>query len=177
DSLKIEGRTKSFYYVARTAQLYRQAIEDATSGKDFNPNLMRQLEGLAHRGYTEGFLRRHVHNEYQNYDYGYSISDTQQFVGDITGNRNASGMAEIEVKNKFLVGDSVEIMTPQGNITLTIEALENRKGEAVEAGLGSGHTVYLDVPKEVDLTNAILLRNLPQGQDTRNPHSEKVAAV
>ncbi|MCH1929086.1 tRNA 5-hydroxyuridine modification protein YegQ [Shewanella acanthi] len=170
DSLKIEGRTKSFYYVARTAQLYRQAIEDAVSGKNFDRSLMNQLEGLAHRGYTEGFLRRHVHDEYQNYDYGYSVSDTQQFVGELTGKRNAAGLAEIEVKNKFSVGDSVELMTPQGNISLTIEQLENRKAEAVEAGLGSGHTVYLPVPKEVDLNHGILLRNLPQGQDTRNPH-------
>lgn len=170
DSLKIEGRTKSFYYVARTAQLYRRAIEDASSGKDFDRSLMNQLEGLAHRGYTEGFLRRHVHDEYQNYDYGYSVSDTQQFVGELTGKRNLAGLAEIEVKNKFSVGDSVELMTPQGNISLTIEQLENRKTEAVEAGLGSGHTVYLPVPKEVDLSHGILLRNLPQGQDTRNPH-------
>ncbi|MCU8001757.1 MULTISPECIES: tRNA 5-hydroxyuridine modification protein YegQ [unclassified Shewanella] len=170
DSLKIEGRTKSFYYVARTAQLYRRAIEDASSGKDFDRSLMNQLEGLAHRGYTEGFLRRHVHDEYQNYDYGYSVSDTQQFVGELTGKRNLAGLAEIEVKNKFSVGDSVELMTPQGNINLTIEQLENRKAEAVEAGLGSGHTVYLPVPKEVDLSHGILLRNLPQGQDTRNPH-------
>ena len=170
DSLKIEGRTKSFYYVARTAQLYRRAIEDASSGKDFDRSLMNQLEGLAHRGYTEGFLRRHVHDEYQNYDYGYSVSDTQQFVGELTGKRNPAGLAEIEVKNKFSVGDSVELMTPQGNISLTIEQLENRKSEAVEAGLGSGHTVYLPVPKEVDLSHGILLRNLPQGQDTRNPH-------
>lgn len=170
DSLKIEGRTKSFYYVARTAQLYRRAIEDASLGKDFDRSLMNQLEGLAHRGYTEGFLRRHVHDEYQNYDYGYSVSDTQQFVGELTGKRNLAGLAEIEVKNKFSVGDSVELMTPQGNISLTIEQLENRKSEAVEAGLGSGHTVYLPVPKEVDLSHGILLRNLPQGQDTRNPH-------
>lgn len=170
DSLKIEGRTKSFYYVARTAQLYRQAIEDAASGKTFDRSLMNQLEGLAHRGYTEGFLRRHVHDEYQNYDYGYSVSDTQQFVGELTGKRNLAGLAEIEVKNKFSVGDSVELMTPQGNMNLTTEHLENRKAEAVEAGLGSGHTVYLPVPKEVDLSHGILLRNLPQGQDTRNPH-------
>jgi len=170
DSLKIEGRTKSFYYVARTAQLYRRSIEDASSGKDFDRSLMNQLEGLAHRGYTEGFLRRHVHDEYQNYDYGYSVSDTQQFVGELTGKRNLAGLAEIEVKNKFSVGDSVELMTPQGNISLTIEQLENRKAEAVAAGLGSGHTVYLPVPKEVDLSHGILLRNLPQGQDTRNPH-------
>ncbi|QQX79140.1 tRNA 5-hydroxyuridine modification protein YegQ [Shewanella sp. KX20019] len=170
DSLKIEGRTKSFYYVARTAQLYRQAIEDAASGKDFDRTLMHNLEGLAHRGYTEGFLRRHVHDEYQNYDYGYSISDTQQFVGEFTGVRNDAGQAEIDVKNKFSVGDSVEIMTPQGNLTLNIDSLINRKGESVEAGLGSGHFVFLDVPAGVALDKAVLLRNLPQGQDTRNPH-------
>lgn len=172
DSLKIEGRTKSFYYVARTAQLYRQAIEDAASGREFNPALMYQLEGLAHRGYTEGFLRRHVHDEYQNYDYGYSISDTQQFVGELTGKRNEKGMAEIDVKNKFSVGDSVELMTPQGNINLTIEHLENRKGESVEAGLGSGHFVFLPVPQEIDIDKAILMRNLNDGQNTRNPHTE-----
>ena len=172
DSLKIEGRTKSFFYVARTAQLYRQAIEDAVKGNSFDRNLMRQLEGMAHRGFTEGFLRRHVHDEYQNYDYGYSVSDTQQFVGELSGERNPAGMAEIDVKNKFSVGDSVELMTPQGNINLTIDHLENRKGESVEAGLGSGHKVFLPVPADVDVSKAILLRNLPQGQDTRNPHAD-----
>ncbi|MEJ1644043.1 U32 family peptidase, partial [Escherichia coli] len=54
-SLKIEGRTKSFYYCARTAQVYRKAIDDAAAGKPFDPQLLETLEGLAHRGYTEGF--------------------------------------------------------------------------------------------------------------------------
>ncbi|MCF1428532.1 MAG: tRNA 5-hydroxyuridine modification protein YegQ [Shewanella sp.] len=173
DSLKIEGRTKSFYYVARTAQLYRQAIDDAVVGKEFDRSLMSRLEGLAHRGYTEGFLRRHVHDEYQNYEYGHSISDNQQFVGEFTGNRNVAGLAEIDVKNKFLVGDSLEMMTPQGNINLTLQELENRKGETIEAGLGSGHTVYMPVPADIDLKAGILLRNLPEGRDTRNPHAVK----
>ena len=101
-SLKIEGRTKSFYYCARTAQVYRQAINDAVAGKPFDPSLMGTLENLAHRGYTEGFLRRHTHDEYQNYDYGYSVSDTQQFVGEVAG-RNQAGLAEITVKNKFVL--------------------------------------------------------------------------
>ncbi len=61
-SLKIEGRTKSFYYCARTAQVYRRAIDDAVAGKPFDPELLVTLEGLAHRGYTEGFLRRHTHD-------------------------------------------------------------------------------------------------------------------
>lgn len=54
-SLKIEGRTKSFYYCARTAQVYRKAIDDAAAGKPFDPTLLETLEGLAHRGYTVRF--------------------------------------------------------------------------------------------------------------------------
>ena len=128
-SLKIEGRTKSFYYCARTAQVYRKAIDDAVAGKPFDESLMGTLESLAHRGYTEGFLRRHTHDTYQNYEYGYSISDTQQFVGEFTGNRRGD-LAEVEVKNKFLVGDSLEMMTPKGNIVFKLEVMENRKSEA-----------------------------------------------
>ncbi|WP_392341747.1 tRNA 5-hydroxyuridine modification protein YegQ [uncultured Shewanella sp.] len=170
DSLKIEGRTKSFYYVARTAQLYRQAIEDAATGKDFDRTLMNNLEGLAHRGYTEGFLRRHVHDEYQNYQYGHSVSDSQQFVGEFTGKRNAEGLAEIDVKNKFSVGDSVEIMTTEGNFVITIEWLINRKGESIDSALGSGHFVFLALPADINIDKAMLMRNLPEGMDTRNPH-------
>ncbi|MDI1246093.1 MAG: tRNA 5-hydroxyuridine modification protein YegQ, partial [Rhodoferax sp.] len=56
DSLKIEGRTKSPYYVARTVQSYRRAIDDAVAGRDLDPALLGQLEGLANRGYTSGFF-------------------------------------------------------------------------------------------------------------------------
>ncbi|GAB1619977.1 tRNA 5-hydroxyuridine modification protein YegQ [Agarivorans albus] len=168
-SLKIEGRTKSFYYCARTAQVYRQAINDAVAGKPFDPSLMGTLENLAHRGYTEGFLRRHTHDEYQNYDYGYSVSDTQQFVGEVAG-RNQAGLAEITVKNKFVLGDTLELMTPQGNLNFKLEHLENKKGELIDDAKGSGHTVFLPVPENVDLEHALIMRNLQSGQDTRNPH-------
>ncbi len=168
-SLKIEGRTKSFYYCARTAQVYRQAINDAVAGKPFDPSLMGTLENLAHRGYTEGFLRRHTHDEYQNYDYGYSVSDTQQFVGELA-DRNAAGLAEVTVKNKFVLGDTLELMTPQGNLNFKLEHLENKKGELIDDAKGSGHTVYLPVPENVDLNHALLMRNLASGQNTRNPH-------
>ncbi|ENM3735416.1 tRNA 5-hydroxyuridine modification protein YegQ [Vibrio cholerae] len=167
-SLKIEGRTKSFYYCARTAQVYRKAIDDAVAGKPFDDSLMTTLESLAHRGYTEGFLRRHTHDAYQNYDYGYSVSDTQQFVGEFTGKRRGA-MAEVEVKNKFILGDSLELMTPKGNVIFTLEAMENRKGEATDDAKGNGHFVYIPVPEELDLSYALLIRNLVQGQDTRNP--------
>ncbi|MBP8221646.1 MAG: tRNA 5-hydroxyuridine modification protein YegQ, partial [Aeromonadaceae bacterium] len=169
-SLKIEGRTKSFYYCARTAQIYRQAIDDAVAGRPFNPDLFKTLENLAHRGYTEGFLRRHAHNEYQNYDYGYSVSDSQQFVGEITG-RNAEGLVEVAVKNKFSLGNSLELMTPQGNLSFRLEQLQNRKGEQIDVAPGNGHIVYLPVPNEIDVNYGILLRNFDDGESTRQPHA------
>lgn len=167
-SLKIEGRTKSFYYCARTAQVYRKAIDDAAAGKPFDQSLMTTLESLAHRGYTEGFLRRHTHDEYQNYDYGYSISEQQQFVGEFTGVRK-EGLAEVAVKNKFLLGDEVEMMTPSGNISFKINKIINRKGQEIEAALGDGHFVLLEVPEDIELNYALLMRNLTHS-NTRNPH-------
>ena len=157
-SLKIEGRTKSFYYVARTAQVYRKAIDDAVAGKPFDATLMNTLENLAHRGYTEGFLKRHAHSDYQNYDIGHSVSTRQQFVGDIT--KRDGDWVEVEVKNKFSVGDQLELMTPAGNITFTLELLKNRKGEQIEVAPGSGHVVYIPLAASIDADYAILLRHL-----------------
>lgn len=68
---------------------------------------MTQLEGLANRGYTEGFLRRHVHSEYQNYADG-SHFDYQQFCGEVV--ERHGNYIRIEVKNRFVVGDSLELM-------------------------------------------------------------------
>lgn len=167
-SLKIEGRTKSFYYCARTAQVYRKAIDDAAAGKPFDTSLLETTEGLAHRGYTEGFLRRHTHDDYQNYEYGYSVSERQQFVGEFTGERNGP-LAAVAVKNKFSVGDSLELMTPQGNVNFTLEHMENGKGETMPVAPGDGYTVWLPVPDDLPLQYALLMRNFT-GQTTRNPH-------
>ena len=113
DSLKVEGRTKSLYYVSRTAQVYRRAIDDAVAGRPFNPHLITELEGLSNRGYTSGFLERRPAQSYQNYETGHSLAHRSQFVGEVRGVNN--GWAEIETKNKFSVGDRIEIIHPSGN--------------------------------------------------------------
>ena len=161
-SLKIEGRTKSHYYVARTAQVYRKAIDDAVAGRPFDKSLMDTLESLAHRGYTEGFLRRHVHDEYQNYEYGYSISERQQFVGEMTGVRRGD-LAEVIVRNRFAVGDSIEVMTPQGNLTFELTHIEDQKGKSRTDAPGDGHVLFIPIPENVDLEYALLMRNLTSG--------------
>lgn len=158
-SLKIEGRTKSYFYCARTAQIYRKAIDDALQGKPFDPALMSQLEGLANRGYTEGFLRRHVHSEYQNYETGSSRFDHQQFVGEVL-ERNGAYL-RIDVKNRFVVGDSLELMTTSGNITFELTEILDKKGNSIPDAKGSGHIVDIPVPADVDMNYALLIRNLP----------------
>ena len=158
-SLKIEGRTKSYFYCARTAQIYRKAIDDALAGKSFDPALMTQLEGLANRGYTEGFLRRHVHSEYQNYEHGSSNFDHQIFCGEVL-ERNGNYI-KIDVKNRFVIGDSLELMTTSGNITFTLTEIKDKKGNLIEDAKGSGHIVEIPVPADVDMSFALLIRNLP----------------
>lgn len=158
-SLKIEGRTKSYFYCARTAQVYRKAIDDALAGKPFDTSLMTTLEGLAHRGYTEGFLRRHTHGEYQNYETGSSISDHQQFVGEVLGRQGK--MIEILVKNKFLLGDQLELMTPQGNHIFTLTEMQDKKGQPIDVAKGDGHTVFIPMDESIDIDYALLMRFLP----------------
>ncbi|MCO7564403.1 tRNA 5-hydroxyuridine modification protein YegQ [Pseudomonas sp. S 311-6] len=163
-SLKIEGRTKSHFYCARAVQAYRQAIDDAVAGRPFDRSLMDNLESLAQRGYTEGFLRRHVHDEYQNYQRGNSVSERQQFVGELTG-RRVEGLAEVQVKNRFAVGDHLELMTPRGNYHFDLHRLHGRQQQAIQVAPGDGHVVYLPIPEQVPLDYGLLIRDL-EGDDT-----------
>jgi putative protease len=157
DSLKIEGRTKSLYYVARTAQTYRRAIDDAVAGKAFNPELITELEGLANRGFTSGFLERRPSQDYQNYETGHSDIGHSHFVGEVRG--VSDGWAEVEVKNKFLVGDQIEIIHPSGNHIVTLEAMRNLDGDPITVAPGS--PLRVRIPLDVRYAGALLARRLP----------------
>lgn len=146
DSLKIEGRTKSHYYVARTAQTYRQAIDDALAGRAFQPELLGVLENLANRGYTDGFYQRHHTHEQQNYLTGYSKSHQQQFCGEITHYDPITGLAEIDVKNKFSVGDKLELILPEGNRDIVVEGMQDKYGHAMAEASGGGYQVKIPLP-------------------------------
>ena len=154
DSLKVEGRTKSIYYVARTAQVYRQAIDDAGAGRPFNYSLLGALDALASRGYTDGFYERHHTHEHQNYMRGHSVSTRQQYVGDIVN--CFSGLAEIEVKNKFQVGDKLEVIHPAGNQIIDVTEMLSMEGAALSVAPGSGHRVK--IPVSGDLSKGMIAR-------------------
>ncbi|MFZ7318854.1 tRNA 5-hydroxyuridine modification protein YegQ [Comamonas jiangduensis] len=156
DSLKIEGRTKSLYYVARTAQTYRRAIDDAVAGRPFNPHLITELEGLANRGYTGGLLERRPANDYQNYETGTSVLQRSHFVGTVRGYEN--GMAEIETMNRFAVGDMIEIIHPTGNRTMKLEQMFNLDGEPVQ--VAAGNPVRVRIPVEGPVEGGLISRLL-----------------
>ncbi len=157
DSLKIEGRTKSHYYVARTAQTYRQAIDDALAGRPFQPKLLGVLENLANRGYTDGFYQRHHTHEQQNSITGYSKSHQQQFCGEIKDYDKETGLATIDVKNKFSVGDTLELILPEGNRDIILDRMENKYGQAMQEAPGGGYEVKIPLP-EIQSTQGLLAR-------------------
>ncbi len=148
DSLKIEGRTKSPYYVARACQAYRQAIDDAVAGRPLAPGLLRELEGLANRGYTDGFFQRHHDADYQNYLKGHSESERSLYAGDAVRFDAARGLMEIEVKNRFAVGDRLECVHPSGNHEWALARMEDADGETVAVAPGNGHRVWLELQPE-----------------------------
>jgi putative protease len=145
-SLKIEGRTKSAYYVARTTQVYRRAIDRAAAGEPFDPGWLAELEGLSNRGYTDGFLQRHEPQDLQNYRTGASRSDRALFVAAVVAVDPITGRAELAVKNKLAVGDEVELIAPGGNRRLRIAALEDMDGRPLREAPGGGWRVRTALP-------------------------------
>ncbi len=161
DSLKIEGRTKSHYYVARTAQTYRHAIDDALAGRAFDERHLGVLENLASRGYTDGFFKRHHSEEYQNYMQNHSDSLQQRYVGEITHYNAAEEVAEVEVKNKFAVGDELELILPEGGRTFTLAEMRKENGDLIDEVPGSGYRVRIPLPNEgIDYGLGLLAKNL-----------------
>lgn len=149
DSLKIEGRTKSHYYVTRTAQTYRQAIDNALAGKPFDPEMLGILENLANRGYTDGFYERHHTQEYQNYIQGNSVNRQQQFVGEVVNYDTATGLADIDVKNKIKIGDRLELIQPNGNEEIILDNMQDMYGHDMEEAPGGGYKVRIKLPESI----------------------------
>ena len=136
------------------SQSYRKAVDDALAGRSFDFSLLSELEGLANRGYTPGFLERHQTKDYQNYLSGHSLAKQSQFVGQVTEIDN-EGWATIEVKNKFSVGDTLEIIHPNGNQTVILGEM-TRKGEVVDVAPGNG--IQVKIPHMVGKEKALVAR-------------------
>ena len=124
------------------------------AGRPFNPALITELEGLSNRGYTPGFLERRPANDYQNYETGSSESQRSQFVGEVKSVQD--GWAEVETKNRFSVGDRLEIVHPSGNRTVQLTQMRSRDGEALQ--VASGNPLRVRIPIEGPAEGALIAR-------------------
>ncbi len=129
DSVKIEGRMKSPYYVATVVNAYRRAIDMLP--KKPTKEILEELEKASHRRYTTGF---YFGDEEKQYTLDSMPVQNSEFVAVVTKCEN--GIAELEMRNKFSVGDTLEILSPDANIfnkKFKIEKITNSVGIEVES--------------------------------------------
>jgi len=113
-SLKIEGRMKSLYYVANTVRAYREAIDryyEDPSGYSYDESWLEELKKASHRQYERGFFAGRPDGKAQIYGTS-SYERSYDFIGIVKSYDEKSGIAEIEQRNKFVIGDNIEIMGP-----------------------------------------------------------------
>ncbi len=136
DSFKIEGRMKTALYVATVARTYRKAIDDCMESEEkYLANLdwyKEQISACTYRQFTTGFFYGKPSEESQIYDNNtYNIGYT--YLG-IAGPANDDDYFEIEQRNKFSVGETIEIMKPNGdNIEVEVLGIKNEDGEDMES--------------------------------------------
>lgn len=144
-SLKVEGRTKSEYYVAMVTRAYRQAIDDMMAGKTFNADLLKELDKVANRGYHTGFMVKSPQVEGQNYDTSVPRYYSQKFGGIVTAGEAPAGYLPIEVRNKINLGDAGELITPDNkSIEFKVEKILNSKMEEVSAAHGGSGVFFIE---------------------------------
>lgn len=133
-SLKIEGRMKSIHYVATVTKVYREAVDIIEAGGNLSaalPRLMAELDGIGERDYTTGFYLDEKDDNMQQYE-PFNVQKNIKFVGKVLEVLEDSIL--IEQRNKFIIGDKLEILLPYGNnLDITIEKIVNEKDEAVES--------------------------------------------
>ena len=145
-SLKIEGRMKSIHYVATVTKIYREAVDLIEAGADFSeamPALMDELNRIGERDYTTGFYLGTPDATIQQY-YPRKTTGNIRFIGQVLGHSD-SGLLKIEQRNKFVLGDTVEVLMPTGeNKTLVVETLINEAGEAVNEAPHPKKILYIN---------------------------------
>ncbi|MBR3941923.1 MAG: U32 family peptidase C-terminal domain-containing protein [Clostridia bacterium] len=131
-SLKIEGRVKTEYYVATVTKAYKDALNDAVNGVPFNENHYKELEKISHREYTTGFFFGKPDGNQQIYTSS-SYKRLYDLVGIVEDYNAEDKMLHVQQRNKFAVGDTLEILRPEGEaLTFTVETMYNEKGEEIE---------------------------------------------
>lgn len=140
-SLKIEGRSKSIYYLALVTRAYRKAVDDLALNRPFDPVLLDELDKTSNRGFTSAFLVSSG-AETERFDSTQEYALPQVYAGQVKGWRRERWM-EVEVKNRIEVGNEVEYISPQRQYRFWITAMEDSSGASVSTAHGGNGTVWI----------------------------------
>jgi putative protease len=160
NSFKVEGRMKTALYVASVARTYRKAIDDYFESPDhYQENISYYKEEISkctYRQFTTGFFFGKPNDEAQIYDNNTYIKE-YTYLGIING-KNEAGLYELEQRNKFSVGEEIEIMKPDGrNLKVTVKKITDEEGTEMESCPHPKQKIYADFGTDLDL-NDILRR-------------------
>lgn len=152
DSLKIEGRMKTALYVATVARTYRRAIDDyLESLEKYQQNLdwyKSEISKCTYRQFTTGFFFGKPDENTQIYDSN-TYCKEYTYLG-IVGEQNDKGWYEIEQRNKFSVGEQIEVMKPDGtNLEVTVLNIEDERGNAMESAPHPKQKLYINLGIEL----------------------------
>ena len=147
DSLKIEGRMKTALYVATVARTYRRAIDDYQKDPELYrknmPWYLDQISNCTYRQFTTGFFFGKPDENTQIYDSN-TYNKEYTYLG-IVGEVK-SGLCRIEQRNKFSVGEMIEIMKPDGrNVEVEVKRILNEEGEEQESAPHAKQVLYVEL--------------------------------
>lgn len=153
DSLKIEGRMKTALYVATVARTYRKAIDDCLKSRElYEKNLpwyREQISNCTYRQFTTGFFYGKPDENTQIYDSNTYVKE-YTYLG-IVGEVTEDGLCRIEQRNKFSVGEEIEIMKPDGeNIVTRVQQILNEDGEEQESAPHPKQVLYIRLDQKAE---------------------------
>lgn len=153
DSFKIEGRMKTALYVATVARTYRKAIDDCMISVDtYKQNMpwyLEQISNCTYRQFTTGFFFQRPDETTQIYDSNTYVKE-YTFLG-IIDEQNQLGHYRIEQKNKFSVGEFIEVMKPNGdNISVKVYSITDEEGNRMDAAPHPKQILYIDLGCPLD---------------------------
>ena len=148
DSFKIEGRMKTALYVATVARTYRLAIDEFIQDENLYkkriPFYKSEISKCTYRQYTTGFFFGKPDENTQIYDTNTYIKE-YTYLG-IVGEQNAQGLYHIEQRNKFSVGETIEVMRPNGdNILVTVKRITDERDVDMESAPHPKQQLYIDL--------------------------------
>lgn len=147
-SLKIEGRMKSAYYVGCIVNAYRRALDDIAAGKPFDETLLKEVNKAGSRAFTTGFYYGNPREQGQDIE-----RDIPQrmydFVGVVRGEKNADGRILIEQRGKFLVGDTLDVLSPNMQGLFEVTDIVTEKGEHRESAPHAQESLYITCPYDL----------------------------